>query len=291
MIKSAVNGRKEKQMDNKIMKEYKVEGHVSSYLPADREWKLVWHDEFDGTELDRSKWDYRLCIMGKRHVTWGEEGVALDGNSNAVFTVYEKDGEICSSQLQTGYNYMDAEPVKDALFDGGLVWPVGKLQEHKYLHRYGYYECRCKLQQKRGWWSAFWLQSPVIGSSLNPEIAGVENDIMESFEPGNVFAHYNHYNGYGIDHQQAIAGKGMDLAKEEYHTFGLLWTKEGYTFYVDGKEDGHIDGPVSHIPQFILLTTEVAGYRRAEHAPTEEAKLAVGDQFIVDYVRVFGAVE
>ena len=25
----------------------------------------------------------------------------------------------------------------------------------KFMHRYGYYECRCRLQQKAGWWSAF----------------------------------------------------------------------------------------------------------------------------------------
>ena len=25
------------------------------------------------------------------------------------------------------------------------------------MHRYGYYECRCRLQQMPGWWSAFWM--------------------------------------------------------------------------------------------------------------------------------------
>ena len=231
-------------------------------------------------------------MMGKRWNAWTDKGVHLDGKSNLVFTLTEdENGKPVSSQLQTGYNFMDEPTVSTKFGADFLQWNIGKLHENKFVHGCGYYECRCRLQQKPGWWSAFWLQSPVIGSSLNPEIAGVENDIMESFEPGNVFAHYNHYNGYGIAHQQANAGKGLDLAKEEYHTFGLVWTKEGYTFYVDGNEDGHIDGPVSHIPQFILLTTEVAGYRRAEHAPTEEAKLAVGDQFIVDYVRVFDAVE
>ena len=76
---------------------YEVAGHEASLLPEGKKWKLVWADEFDGTELDRTKWDYRLCMMGKRHVTWDTEGVRLDGNSNAVFTIYEKDGEICSS--------------------------------------------------------------------------------------------------------------------------------------------------------------------------------------------------
>lgn len=269
------------------MKEFIVEGHASSFLPEGRDWKLVWHDEFDGTELDRTKWDYRLCMMGKRHMTWDDEGVSLDGRSNAVFSIYEKNGEICSSQLQTGYNYLDAVPAKKDCWGGGLVWPVGKMQQHKFVHRYGYFECRCRLQKKEGWWSAFWLQSPVIGCSLDPETAGVENDIMESFQPGKIIAHCNHYNGYGEDHQHTEAGRGMELDVNVFHTFGMRWTPEGYTFYVDGKEDGHTAAPVSKIPQFILISTEVNGYRKKERCASPEARAAVGDTFLVDHVRVF----
>lgn len=273
------------------MQKYEVSGHVPSYLPEGKKWQLVWADEFDGTELDMTKWDYRLSMMGKRHITWGTEGVTLDGNSNAVFTVYEKDGEICSSQLQTGYNFMDEPIPGHATFDGGLVWPIGKLHEPKYLKKFGYFECRCKLQQKLGWWSAFWIQSPVIGSSLDPAFSGTEIDIMESFKPGKVVDHYVHYNGYGPDHKAAIAGKGAEgLSLDEYHTFAVEWNEDGYTFYIDGVCDGHTDGPVSKIPQFILLTTEVHGYRTAAHCASPQAKLAVGDKFIVDYVRVFDEV-
>ena len=281
------------------MKKFYVEGHEPSLLPEGKEWKLVWNDEFDGTELDRTKWDYRLHMMGKRHKTWDSDGVKLDGNSNAVFSIYEKDGQICSAQLQTGYNFMDAPHTDEALFGGGggepgLVWPIGKLREHKFLHRYGYYECRCKLQKYEGWWSAFWLQSPVIGSSLDPEFSGVENDIMESFHAGKIIHHANHHGGYGVDHVQINTGNGMDISLDEYHTFGMLWTPEGYTFYVDGKQDGEtLTGAVSHIPQFILISTEVNGYRSSTHTATDEAKEAakLGDTFVVDYVRVFDIVE
>ncbi len=276
------------------MKKYEISGHEPSLLPDNGEWELVWSDEFDGTELDRTKWDYRLHMMGKRHVTWDDEGVHLDGHSNAVFSIYEKNGEICSSQIQTGYNFMDAPHTDEALFgavdtnDGnGLVWPIGKLKEQKFLHKYGYYECRCKLQKKPGWWSAFWLQSPIIGSSLDTEISGIENDIMESFKPGKIIEHCNHYHGYGVDHKMASAGEGMDISLDEYHVFGMLWDENGYTFYVDGVEDGHIDSPVSKTPQFILLSTEVNGYRTNEKTATNEARSAVGDTFVVDYVRVF----
>ena len=45
-----------------------------------------------------------------------------------------------------------------------------------FMHRYGYYEVRCKLQQTDGWWSAFWTQSPSIGTTYDPEWSGVEVD-------------------------------------------------------------------------------------------------------------------
>ena len=39
-------------------------------------------------------------------------------------------------------------------------WPLAPLEEAKFEHRYGYYECRCKLQKfPEEWWSAFWTQS------------------------------------------------------------------------------------------------------------------------------------
>lgn len=283
------------------MKKFEVANHEPSYLPEDSDWALVWADEFDGTELDRSKWDYRLHIWGKRFPTWNEEGVYLDGNSNAVFRIFEKDGMVCSSQLITGYNWVDAPHEEDALFGAvdetekpGLVWPIGKLREPKFAHRYGYYECRCKLQQHDGWWAAFWMQSPMIGSSLNPEVSGVEVDIMEAFQPGKVAGHALHYNGYGVDHMSKVAGNGAELARDTYHTFGLLWEPDGYTFYIDGVQDGEkITEPVSHIPQFLILSTEARGYRSAAHTASNEAKAAAkaGDVFLVDYVRVFDCVE
>ena len=268
------------------MKIQEVDAHAPSILP-DGDWELVWHDEFDGTELDRTKWDYRLSMMGTWHPGWGEEGVRLDGNSNAVFTVYEKDGMICSSQLQTGHNYMDAVVDRAAYAGHRFVWPLGQFKEHKYLKKYGYFECRCKLQKMDGWWSAFWLQSPTIGTSPEPEKTGVEIDIMESFWPGKTSKHACHYKGYGSDHGGVVVGEGKEVG-DDYHVYGVLWDDNGYTFYIDGVEDGHADGPVSQTPQFILISTEVCGYR--EKGPgfaTDEARAAVGDEFIVDYVRVY----
>ena len=274
------------------MKLYEVQGHSPSLLPEGMDFKLVWSDEFDGDKLDETKWDYRLCMMGKRHPAWTDKGVKVE-NSCAVFTIFEEDGEVVSSQLQTGYNYMD-EPVKKTTFGNEhLQWPIGKLKEPKYTHRYGYYECRCRLQQLAGWWSAFWIQSPIIGASLNPKLTGTEVDIMESFKPGEVHTHNVFTGGYGQDMKRIHVGGGYDADLNEFHTFGLLWTEDKYVFYVDGVEDGIVTENVSAIDQFILVTTEPIGYRKENHRPTEEAHAAAkaGDTFMVDYVRVFDIVK
>lgn len=271
------------------MKSFEIENHHPSILP-DGEWKLVFADEFDGEELDRTVWDYRLSMMGKRHPAWTDRGVHLDGESNAVFTLLKEDGRPVSSQLQTGYNFMDEPVVSTTFGNDHLQWNIGKLKRSPFTHKYGYWECRCRLQQKEGWWSAFWIQSPIIGASLDPAEAGVEIDVMESFHPGNIVAHNAFCGGYGLDMQRLKVGGNVDLDVTEFHRFGVLWDESGYTFYIDGVEDGKIEGNISHRPEFILISTEVRGYRNADHTPLPEAYEAIGDTFLVDYVRVFDRV-
>lgn len=273
------------------MKEYKVENHVSSFLPEDKEWELIWNDEFDGPELDTSKWGYRLHLAGERHKTYIEDAISFDGNSNIVFHLVEKDGKYYSSTLQTGENYTD-KPNGE-----------GEKTTPKFMHKYGYYECRCKLQRENPWWTAFWIQSPRIASGESAEVAGVEVDIMESFQPNTYIPHFLHWGGYGENHKYATSSGITHMATEDdsitlpetddgYHTFAMDWREDGYTFYVDGVQSGHkVTDAVSHTEQFILLFTECKGNRESVPGVEMTSELIMGlkDEFIVDYVRVFDA--
>ncbi len=268
-----------------------MEKHVPSLLPPGKKWKLVWHDEFDGDTLDRTKWDFRLHLMQQRHTTYTDEGARLDGKGNLELFLIEKDGQYYSSHLQTGSNFLD-RPGDTCCFEKGkIVWPIAKIQQPKFMHGFGYYEIRCKLQKQPGWWSAFWLQSPCIGATLNPEESGVEVDIMENFTRDNVVSSCNHWNGYGLDHQNSEPSiMTVDDTPDGYHVFGLEWRKDAYIYYVDGKETNRVTGPVSQREQFILISTECLGYRAGDK-PSEELKKAVlPDAFVVDYVRVFDEV-
>jgi beta-glucanase (GH16 family) len=260
--------------------------HIESLLPAGKKWKLVWHDEFDGDTLDRSKWDFRLHLMQQRHKTFAEDGAELDGNSNLLLKLYEKDGQFYSPHLQTGSNFMDRPGDPYSKFR----WPIAKIEKPKFQHKYGYYEIRCKLPTQPGWWAAVWLQSPIIGSTLDPARSGVEIDIMENFTRDGIVSHNNHWNGYGSDHECAGSG-GRKVTQEDFHVFGLDWSKDGYIYYIDGQESWRCAGPVSDCEQFILISTECMGYRDGD-SPSEELKKAIlPDYFIVDYVRVFDEVK
>lgn len=268
--------------------------HVPSLLPKGKKWKLVWHDEFDGDTLDRSKWDFRMHLMQQRHPTFTDQGAVPDGKGNLLLTLQEKDGHFYSPHLQTGYNYMD-RPGESFCFDANpdkpkpkFVWPIGKFQEPKFAHKYGYYECRCKLPTQEGWWVAFWLQAPYIGSTPDPKRSGIEIDIMENFHRDGKIYHNNHWNGYGADHQEAASGERLlKDTPDGFHVFGLDWSRDGYTYYVDGEVSWRVDDPVSDCEQFVLITTECFGYRTGDTPDPVLKKAVLPDYFVVDYVRVF----
>ncbi|MBQ7170673.1 MAG: glycoside hydrolase family 16 protein [Clostridia bacterium] len=281
------------------MKRFEVKDHEPSYLP-EGEWKLVWADEFDGTELDRTKWNFRLNFWGRPFEAYTDHGVILDGKSHVELHRTERDGFYVSPQLQTGEISFDVPGNTGEKPPSGndAIWPLGPLEAPKFVHRYGYYECRCRFQQyPEEMWSAFWTQSPSIGTRFEPEWCGVESDIMEHFHAGEATTG-NIMGGYGAQFQKDGRVKyKLEETEGGWHTFGMDWEPDGYVFYCDGKEISRCSAHVSHVPQFILLTTEVRGYRRIRQMKERgedlrNAKFAVkgdfvDDAFTVDFVRVF----
>lgn len=87
-----------------------------------------------------------------------------------------------------------------------------------------------------------------------------------------------------------------------WHYYAVDWSKDGYTFYADGKRIGFQGAPVSETEQFILVSTECHGYHKFGNrggleqamaaSPAEILKQAVlPDYFEIDFVRVYDAVE
>ena len=238
----------------------------------------------------------------------------LDGKSHLQLHLLKKDGGYCSPHLQTGSLTYDIPK------DTEGFWPFGKFEEPRFMHRYGYYEIRCRLPKCDGWHSAFWLQAPGIGSSPDPRRAGVECDIMENmfqYTSGKMIGG-NYWGGYGKDYRRsghfAWEFKETD---DGWHYYGVDWSPEGYRFYADRKligtvvppEKAHLAhmvndtersyllqegcvsvGPVSETEQFILISTECHGYReKGKYDPLLD-KAVLPDYFEIDHVRVFDQI-
>ena len=287
-----------------------VAGEAPSLLPPRKSFKLVWHDEFNGAALDMAKWSFRTNYWGRR-APWyatAEDGCVELRDGICLLKVRQlPNGQYVSPQLQTGELMWDIPRI----LSKRTFWSLPPLQKPKFEHRYGYYECRCQLQKMPGWWSAFWMQSATQGVTADPGRSGIETDIMESFDPGVVCTHCFHYNGTGDDHRRfdsyrcgkdtnRIHAVEMPLGSDAFHTYGMLWEPDGYTVFIDGRQSGFKVGTgpgeaVSHVPQFILITTEAMWYRRghATGKPVPELAEAVraNDAFAVDFVRVFDVVE
>ena len=138
-------------------------------------------------------------------------------------------------------------------------------------------------------WSAFWMQSPTIGARFEPAWCGIESDIMEYFHEGKCTTG-NIMGGYGKQiHQEGRVNYDIAPTEDGWHYFGMEWSPEGYVFYCDGKEISRATENVSLVPEFILLTTEVQGWRMGN--PRRVEGEFVDDAFICDFVRVYDRTE
>jgi len=223
--------------------------------PGGEKWELVWSDEFDGAQLDRSMW--HTPVGARRDGYWAEEDSYLDGGGNLVLRTRETDGK----------------------FYSGAVRTYGSFE-----HRFGYWVARCMFHTEVGHWPAFWLFSiPGVTTVGDEGRDGTEIDIMEKPWPDEDRINMAlHWDGYGEDHKSEGDQFVIPGLSWGWHTFGLHWTPEEYVFYVDGVETWRTGaGGVSQVPAYVKLTDEVGDWAGDIH----EARLP--DYFLVDYVRVY----
>ena len=225
--------------------------------PQGKTWKMIWHDEFDGTKLDTSKWD--IPEYKRRDAHWSRKAISLDGK-----------GHLVMSTLKEGDNVLD-----------GCVRTKGKFQ-----HSFGYYVARIQLQKQQGHWSAFWIMGDGVGKVGNEGRDGTEIDIMEKPWLDDRINYALHWDGYGKDHKSKGKQVKVPGIMEGWHTFGLWWKPDEYVFYVDGKEMWRSNaGGVCQVPEYIKLSDETGNWA----GDIKKAKLP--DAFLVDYVRVYDLVE
>ena len=206
---------------------FAVHGQTNSGLETTHEesgfvpegYQLDWSDEFDGTDLNTNDWKFEIQNPGwvnnelQRYV-----GKTFRGHK----VVFVEDGHLT----------IRAQKVEDQVVSGRINARPSE------GWRYGYFEARIKLPKGRGTWPAFWMMPVNVDWSTNPWPRCGEIDIMEEvgYSPGNVSssihcAAYNHQ-----DNTQKTHSVHVPTAEDEYHIYGLEWTSEKMSFFIDGKK-------------------------------------------------------
>ena len=158
--------------------------------------KLVFSDDFNGDKIDETKW----TIFGSRD----------------VFTfVKSAKGSALRIGLKTDVN----------MIQNNTITTRGKFSQ-----QFGYFEASMRMHAGDGHAGAFRVSTddektpPSIVTSFH----GTGKERVSPWARGNLESGSQDYRP-----DKAI-GKFNDLSKK-FHTYGILWTDKGFTWYMDGK--------------------------------------------------------
>src|ERR1051325_8696342 len=153
-------------------------------------WKLVWSDEFEGREIDRTKWDFEV---GNGYYNY-DAGQWITGWGNNELQYYTREPE--NAFVKDGALHIRA--VKESYQGCGYTSARMKTRKRDgsplFNQKYGKFEFRAKLPTGRGVWPALWMlpQDEKYGGWA----ASGEIDVMEARgqEPSKVLGNI-HFGG------------------------------------------------------------------------------------------------
>jgi beta-glucanase (GH16 family) len=247
-----------------------AQSNLAAQLPAQLPgWVLDWSDEFDGSQLDRTKWVEETGGHGfgnneLEYYTDGGRNVSV-GGGNLVIEARREERE--------GRHYTSAR-----LKTAGLK-----------ERTYGRYEARIRIPRGQGIWPAFWLLGADCEKTGWPRCG--EIDIMENIGKEPAIVHGTiHGPGYSGEHGP---GKPSALASgayaDDYHVYAVEWEPGEIRWYRDGilyntARPELVKGQwVFDHPFFVILNLAVGG----GWPGNPDASTTFPQRMLVDYVRVY----
>lgn len=233
-------------------------------------WRLVFSDEFDGTQLDTSKWNTTMEFPGTHGPRYHNEfylSYTLDED------VLIQDGHL---RLRTDRQTISgSEPI--GLFD----YSQGLVSTHdKFSFTHGYVEIRAKYPGGKGLWPCFWLMP--AEQSWPPEF-----DIAEYYG-GQRKMHHGLAHGDMRQPQWDSTGDTDTDFVNEWHTIALEWTPGKAVWLVDGVvRKTVIADYVPSSPMYVILSNSVSSAYGPSGAPDEHTVFP--NQFEIDYIRIWQA--
>lgn len=260
-------------------------------------WELVWSDEFEGNELDTTKWDYQYGTGSVYGLSgWGNEELEYYRAEN----VSVADGFL---QLRA-----EKEDFEKSNYTSGrirtLTWTESEDGGDKTLFskKYGRFDARIKCPAGNGIWPAFWLLPDPNENPYGEWATSGEIDIMEirgrlTHESSGTVHFGGEWpsNRNSGDVYKMPSGESID----QFHVYSLEWEPGALRWYVDNnlfyeehnwygrakgsKEDFPYPAPFDE-EFYILLNLALGGNFDGGIMPGDSVFPAT---MYVDYVRVY----
>lgn len=262
-------------------------------------WNMIWNDEFSGTSLDTTKWDYQTGNGSAYGVAgWGNSEAQIYTKNNTTVA----DGKLTitgKKEANGSYTSARLRTVKEEITDGKAA--VG---EPLKIGTYGKVESKIKMPAGNGIWPAFWMLPH--DSEYGTWAASGEIDIMEARGrlPGEVCGTIHYGNVWP---NNSSSGKTYNFKDgdsiDQYHVYTLEWDPTEMRWYVDGElysslsnwysvqsESGNYPYPAPFDEEFyVLLNLALGG--TFDSGTTEIAVDENGVDMDVDYVRWYQRAE
>ncbi len=258
---------------------------------------LAWSDEFSGTSLDESKWEYQ---EGIRDYYGNSEGPEFWGNNEQQY--YTRDA------VSVEYGNLVITAARRDMPNGRRFSSARITTRDRYSFTYGYAEIRMQTPAITGMWPAFWaLPQPLNQSSTNNVYGGWpasgEIDIMEAKgREQNVAGTTLHFGPANPGSWQSVyrwKDTVLSSSTEEWHTYGLEWTADYMAWWIDDEQVFRLESrewytqavrkaekPAApfDVDFYLLVNLAVGGNFDGGREPPETFTAA---SMLVDYVRVY----
>lgn len=273
-------------------------------------WTLVWADEFEGSALDRTKWNPEVSCWGggnqeRQCYTDRAENIAVEDGTLVLRARKERfSGPARPPEIAETPN-----PVLTQEYTSGKVRTRG-------LHawKYGRIEMRAKVPGGQGVWPAFWMM-PNEDYYGNWALSG-EIDIFEGFNIGakckecdtgrqNRTVSALHFGGLWpanlyIDQWTRFPGEA--LPTQDFHIYSVEWAQGLMRFLVNDRVhltvtanqwstaskrgEGNPNAPFDQ-PFYVMMNLAIGGAKIESTNEKGIAYDAVPAQFEIDWVRVY----
>lgn len=239
-------------------------------------WSCTFVDDFDGTELDPTKWvEQTIFSSGDRqgaYACYHEDNVAVGGGALHLTLRREAEPRPCADSSLAPTRYTSGSVMTYRLFS----------QTH------GRFEARIRntATQAPGLQETFWLwpddrQNHLLGI---PWPAAGEIDIVETYSSWSglaiPFLHYGQGGGpdYGVNTSYCEAKRGT------WNTYALEWSAQRMEVFVNGRSClVNTSGDSAFQHAYIMALTQLLG--TGDNAPTADTPLPA--TMSVDHVRVW----